>query len=396
MGQTSSSRKNSYAVKDSQLTNFDFGFDVVHSDYDNYYDKLISLHSVVDRSTFENIFGEYFGKPLWDFYTTRSEIVEISKELFARKTRLLFSNNYGIFLQIFPTIDELLNACFVGANIELLEDDKEIIKQIKEQMLLTKAGKDGKSGILLWIQRNCPRLLVPLQVKIINAITGKPKINYDFTSGLLSPAQMFLVKSALNPITYLNVQGSSIFNESGINNWTRLYSSINHGISVKKFEHYVFDYKRPTISIFQLNNGQLSVLALDTEWKNSPNNYGSSFTTFISIKPKFFRTVKSDSLYSNLLLNSVKKGISFDDILSINEDFSNVVAMEAWGVNDETDIVGQEKQKELYKQDSLKNQKIHIQNAFNDLKINKLRGKSFDQGESLKSNEDNFNKSAEN
>uniref|UniRef100_A0A0K0DYG0 TLDc domain-containing protein n=1 Tax=Strongyloides stercoralis TaxID=6248 RepID=A0A0K0DYG0_STRER len=396
MGQTNSSRKNSFAVKDSQLTNFDFGFDVVHSDYDSYYEKLISIYSTLDRATFENIFGDYFGKPLWDFYTTRSDMVEISKELFIRKTRLLFSNNYGIFLQIFPTINELLNACFIGANIELLEDDKEIIKQIKEQMVLTKAGKDGKSGILIWIQRNCPRLLVPLQVKIINSIIGKPMINYDFTSSLLTKAQMFLVKSALNPITYLNVQGSSIFNENGINNWARLYSSIDHNISVTRFEHYVFDYKRPTISIFKLNNNQLCVLALDTEWKHSSNKYGSSFTTFISIKPKFFRTVRSNSLYSNFLLKTSQKGITFDDLLSINEDFSNVVAIEAWGVVDEVNIFEQEKQKEFHKQDVLKNQKFHIQNAFNDLKINKLRGKSFDEGESTKTHENIFHKSSEN
>uniref|UniRef100_A0A0K0FZ33 TLDc domain-containing protein n=1 Tax=Strongyloides venezuelensis TaxID=75913 RepID=A0A0K0FZ33_STRVS len=344
MGQTNSTRKNSYAVQNSQLTNFDFGFDVVHSDYDSYYSKIISVYSALDRATFENIFGEYFGKPLWDFYTTRSEMIEISKELFIRKTRLLFSNNYAIFLQIFPNIDELLKACFIGANIETSEDDVEVIKNIKEQMLLTKPGKDGKSGTLIWIQRNCPRLFVPLQVKLINGIIGKKVVKHDFSSNLLTPLQMFLVKSSLNPITYLNVQGTNIFKENFINNWKLLYSSIKHGISVKRFENYVFDFKKPTISIFKLIDNQLCVLALDTEWEHSTTNYGSSFTTFISIKPNFYRIVKSNSLYSNFFIKTAQKGIIYGDLLSINEDFSNIAAIEAWGVEDENDIINREKE----------------------------------------------------
>uniref|UniRef100_A0A0N5A6G0 TLDc domain-containing protein n=1 Tax=Parastrongyloides trichosuri TaxID=131310 RepID=A0A0N5A6G0_PARTI len=383
MGQTHSGRKNSYARKDSQLTSFDFGFDVVHSDFDGYYGRLISTYSALDRSTFKNLFGDRFDKPLWDFYTTRSEIIEIPKELFIRKTRLLFSNNYGIFLQIFPNIDDLLKAVFVGADVNFGEDDKEIITQIKEQMLLTKPGKDGKSAVLIWVQRNCPRLFVPLQVRLINTITGKDKITYDFSSNLLTPVQMFLVKSALNPITYLNVHGTSVLKENGVNNWTSLYRSDKHGISTTRFEHHVFDYKRPTISIFKLINGQLAVLALDTEWKHSGEKYGSYFTTFISIKPSFFRTVRSNSLYSNFLLKNCPKGLSFDDLLSIEGDFSNVEAIEAWGVGDDNDILEQEKQKEFYAQAKLNCQKMPSHKEYvGETKTFKVQGASIDKEDS--------------
>lgn len=55
--------------------------------------------------------------------------------------------------------------------------------------------------------------------------------------------------------------------------WTCLFSSSHDGLSITKFENRVFDYKAATVSVFELSNGSVYVLANDEEWRLYWNLY---------------------------------------------------------------------------------------------------------------------------
>uniref|UniRef100_A0A9J2PI36 TLDc domain-containing protein n=1 Tax=Ascaris lumbricoides TaxID=6252 RepID=A0A9J2PI36_ASCLU len=105
-------------------------------------------------------------------------------------------------------------------------------------------------------------------------------------------------------------------------------------VYVKKwFEANVFDYRGPTVTIFRLKDGALTVLAADEEWRNSGSMFGSVDSVFMQLLPEFRRIQKSSSIYCNFKLRNFPMKLTFDRYLCIDAEMNEVLAVEVGGTN---------------------------------------------------------------
>ncbi|VDM45204.1 unnamed protein product [Toxocara canis] len=140
--------------------------------------------------------------------------------------------------------------------------------------------------------------------------------------------------------------------------WTLLYSSFEQGISVTRFEANVFDYRGPTVAIFQLKDGAVLVLAVDQEWRNSGSTFGSSNSVFMQLMPEFKRVQKSSSIYCNFKLRNFPMKLTFDRHMTIDKEMSQVIAVEVFGCSGAETLQEQQKQKEWQRRQIEKNKKV--------------------------------------
>uniref|UniRef100_A0AC35TVG7 TLDc domain-containing protein n=1 Tax=Rhabditophanes sp. KR3021 TaxID=114890 RepID=A0AC35TVG7_9BILA len=325
--------------------------------FEAFYDTLVQKHGQLDEQAFDKIFGSKIGPAIRKYYIGE-QCGLITKDEFIKKTGVFFEINHQIFGQIFGDVQSYLDACFDGSNITRTGKDDSICSEIEDNI---KAEGSGSSAIIQYMESEFPRICIPLQANIINALSSRPKVTFDFTSSILTEVQMFLLKSALNPIVYLNVKDQDAEKETGKSYWSLLYSSATQGISVNRFENNTFDYKKPSVTILQLNNGQVCVIALDTEWRHSNKKFGGFHSAFIQFKPCYKRINKNESIYCNFKLKSSPMGLIYgNNELNVKGDFSNVDNIEVWGCGDETDLAAQQKQKQWYKNQADKNKKVPL------------------------------------
>merc|ERR1711942_29701 len=80
--------------------------------------------------------------------------------------------------------------------------------------------------------------------------------------------------------------------------WTLLYNSNTHGLSMNRFQHHVFSYKGQTVMLLELEAGDLYVVASDAEWKESTSRFGGMDAVIIEAVPRFrIRESGRDILY---------------------------------------------------------------------------------------------------
>uniref|UniRef100_A0A0N4ZY37 TLDc domain-containing protein n=1 Tax=Parastrongyloides trichosuri TaxID=131310 RepID=A0A0N4ZY37_PARTI len=308
------------------------------------YDQLIEKYKKIDKESFKSIFGEELQEVLWNYYSSPPEDI-ITKERYINKTEPFYNNNNKIWKEIFPSPESFIKHIFLTAKIEEKSNDKQLIDNIISII--------NKTSINDFIQCECPRMHYTIQHSIINSVDFKDQYEYDFSSNILTPFQMFIVNASINPIIFNN-------KDLHFNAWTKLYDSTIHGVSVNRFENNIFDYKKPTITILKFHDGSIFVIALDQEWRNSVKNYGGNNTSVIQIKPTFKKEDKPDTFYCNLKLKSAPQGVMFGKFLQIDSDFSNIDDIEVWGVGDEEDLIKQKKQKLWYKQEADKRRKVPL------------------------------------
>uniref|UniRef100_A0A913HSQ1 TLDc domain-containing protein n=1 Tax=Strongyloides stercoralis TaxID=6248 RepID=A0A913HSQ1_STRER len=324
----------------------------IETQFGCYYNELIRKYNKLDEESFIKIFGEDLYRPLWNYYSSPSE-GSISLNTFVSKSEPLFETDHKIWEQIFSDPKEFIKVCLLTGGVEEKNDDKDFKESIICNM--------EKDGISKFIQNECPRLCDGIREHITSLLTDKTKIIQDYSSSILTPFQMLFIKAALNPVIYFNKEGNH-----NSNKWVKLYDSSIHGVSLNRFENNVYDYKKPTVSIFKLTNNQLLVIALDVEWKNSTNTYGGSNTSVIQLKPTFGREDKIGSFRCNLKLKSAPMGIYFGKFLKIEKDFSNVHDIEVWGCGSEDDLTAQMKQKIWYKKEAEKRSKVPLPGAWDE------------------------------
>ncbi|CEF64390.1 TLDc domain-containing protein [Strongyloides ratti] len=324
----------------------------IETQFTCYYNELIRKYSKLDKESFIKLFGEELYHPLWNYYSSNSDD-SISLNKFISKSEPLFETDHKIWEEIFNEPEDIIKACLLTSDIEEANDDKDFKESIICNM--------KKDGISKFIQNECPRLCDGIREHVISLLTDKKKNLQDYSSSILTPFQMLFIKASLNPVIYFNKEG-----KNNSNRWTKLYDSSVHGVSLNRFENNVYDYKKPTVTIFKLTNGQLIVIALDEEWKNSVNCYGGNNTSVIQIKPKFEREDKSGSFRCNLKLKSAPMGIQFGRYLKIEKDFSNVNDIEVWGCGAEDDLTAQMKQKVWYKKEAEKRSKVPLPGAWDE------------------------------
>ncbi|XP_067937252.1 uncharacterized protein [Watersipora subatra] len=141
------------------------------------------------------------------------------------------------------------------------------------------------------------------------------------TEVVLTPCVLWLLSASL-PNRYVMEQKSTDSKSSIVPNflisrlqllteknaWSQLYCSNRNGLSVNRFEHHVFAYRGPTVSLFVFENN-LYALATDQEWRESSSMWGSERTFLIQLKPRYALVDSGSIIYSNHHMRGVFKGI---------------------------------------------------------------------------------------
>ncbi|CAK5076897.1 unnamed protein product [Meloidogyne enterolobii] len=226
--------------------------------------KLISDNGeVINLNQFKEKFGERLGSSLWNFFQQNSDIMDKQK---------------------FENIANKLNKISSFGLVKILISPKN----------LTSKGDDINSTNL-WIEENCPRLVEPVFDKINKIFFGKQNIILNnLQSEILSPIQFFVLRQSL-PTTIFWPKPISIDSRE---DWTLLYSSTKNGLSVNRFEANVFDYRGPTVAIFNLTDNQLYGIAADEEWRHSCKSFGGPQCVLFKFSPEFRRIdLPSPALY---------------------------------------------------------------------------------------------------
>lgn len=139
--------------------------------------------------------------------------------------------------------------------------------------------------------------------------------------------QMWYIQCCLPNVFFPTTKESTL----SASQWTPLYSSAIHGISVNRFENYVFDYKGPTVSVFQLNDSRIFVLATEDTWRHSASRYGGPKTKLFEVSPELKVWSPPSPIYCNFKIRSATFGISFSNVMKVDKEMGNVTAIEVWG-----------------------------------------------------------------
>ncbi|ETN71235.1 hypothetical protein NECAME_00924 [Necator americanus] len=148
--------------------------------------------------------------------------------------------------------------------------------------------------------------------------------------------------------------------------WTPLYSSATHGISVNRFETNVFDYRGPTVSIFELTDKSVYVLATEETWRHGSSRFGGSDTMLFQLAPKLDRWEASASIYCNFKIRSAGFGLSFKEVMKIDKDMSNIESIEVWGCAASNALEDQQKLRMWQNQQAEKNRKVPLPGNWDD------------------------------
>jgi len=162
--------------------------------------------------------------------------------------------------------------------------------------------------------------------------------------------------------------------------WSLLYNSNSHGLSMNRFQHHVFSYKGQTVMLVELEAGDLYVVAADTEWKESTQRYGGMDALILEAVPRFrSRDCGREVLYLNEWGRSLPKGIllgrdpktpilkidsSFDLCTASNGIEQNIRSVEVWGCSSSRALDQQSSQKAWEQNQAVKGQAVSRQAAF--------------------------------
>jgi hypothetical protein len=260
------------------------------------------------------------------------------------------------FIRMLMPSDRVLSACFEAVGIREQQDDQPFIRSLLSQMEINGTPHE----VVDWKNSTCPRLCQGIMDKVMGILTQRPITPTVVASDLLTSVQMFIVQCALSTTVYFPRKADAD-NSSDSEQWTRLFSSTHQGISINRFETHVFNYKGPTVAIFQLNTGEVVVVANDEEWRHSCNKFGGTHAVLLKVLPVFER-VDADgaSIYCNFKLRSSPFGITFGRHLQIDGEMGNVQDLEVWGCSGAETLEQQRQHKQWLNKQVEKNQKVPL------------------------------------
>ncbi|KAF7630914.1 hypothetical protein Mgra_00008833 [Meloidogyne graminicola] len=307
-----------------------------NNDISNAFQIISENNSVINFNQFNTKVGEKLSKSLWNSLQNNSDV--INKEQFEQLAQQLSRISTFGLIKILMPVKNLFEICIESSNIQLNENDQFFVNSFSEQM---SSKSNDINKINSWIEENCPRLLEPVFNKINEIFFGKENVILNNPkSEILSSVQMFVLRQSL-PITIFWPKPTSFDSKE---DWTYLYSSVQNGLSVNRFEANVFDYRGPTISIFHLINGQLFALVVDEELRHSCKFYG------------------------NFKNRSSKLGLYFGTFseFSIDGDFNCVQQIEVWGCAGIEVLSDQKKIKYRQKMQTERNAKVPLPGNWED------------------------------
>ncbi|RXG68570.1 hypothetical protein Avbf_01044 [Armadillidium vulgare] len=157
--------------------------------------------------------------------------------------------------------------------------------------------------------------------------------------------------------------------------WIQLFSSAEHGLSVNRFKHHVFDYHGPTLLFLTTEDETMFCLASDEEWRDSKHFYGGMDSVCFQLYPEFKIIEKGHKLlYFNITSRGFPTGLqvggdSTNRALSLGVDFQRLhyrripyilKSLEVWGCGTVNAKEKQLEYKKLVAKDVEKRRKVNI------------------------------------
>ncbi|VDN33226.1 unnamed protein product [Gongylonema pulchrum] len=356
------------------------------------------------------------GSDLWKYLSDgASEKTQMDAAMFSRRfSPLLGSSPSSCFVEYLLPAEHLLRICAQCAGIQPDECDEDFVAVVSSEM--EKAGSSAEA-LLCWISNTCPhlwdcvksrlesvfltvdptnviqhlicvteegllqmldnrsKLLSPFKmwflqcclpdvyfVKHLICVTEEGLLQMpDNRSKLLSPFKMWFLQCCLPDVYFVKREGA-------VQKWTSLYSSFEHGISATKFEQLVFCYRGPTVTVIEMEDSSIIVLAVDQEWsspylyfrfeqlvfcyrgptvtviemedssiivlavdqewRNSGSRFGAQNCVFVRLAPFFKRVSKNSPMYCNFKLRTHARKLSFEEEFEVDPELTGIADLE--------------------------------------------------------------------
>uniref|UniRef100_A0AC35GK73 TLDc domain-containing protein n=1 Tax=Panagrolaimus sp. PS1159 TaxID=55785 RepID=A0AC35GK73_9BILA len=284
-------------------------------------EDIIKLHTLKEKLNFE------LGEPIYN-YLSDNESVQVNLEEFCKKGLPLLGNSTDIYIKIIQPFEKLLEICFDCANVKTTDKDAEFIKAFIKNM---KSDGDDVESIARRKNLVCPGLFFSIQSRIFDIFYDRKHIDYDFSSNVLTPAQMYILYGML-PVTIYFCRSKTKPDGFSGKEWDLLWTANNpKEITPDIFQKQVFNFEGPTVTIIKTKDDEIFAIANDQKWINSRNKIGGNYSSFIKILPEIRRFDGGDMLYCNFAYDSNIEGIMWGAEFLVQNDMRNVKNIEVWG-----------------------------------------------------------------
>lgn len=270
-------------------------------------------------------FGEDLGSSLWKFLSDNaSEKTPMDLNMFSQHFVSLMDPS--TLVRLLMPAERLIRICAQSAGVDVKKCGEELISSVSSQI-----NADAPvETILAWKKAVCPRICDAVIARTNNKFFTDPLKSplVKLASDVLSVFQCWFLQCCLPDLYFTNAKLSC--NDSSPE-WPKLYSSFDQGLSSTKFDQTVFNYRAPTVTVLRMCSGEIYVVALDQEWRNSGAMFGSTDCNCFQLTPSFRKSSGASSVYCNLSMRKYPRKLSCRDFFSVDEQLNGVDAFETFG-----------------------------------------------------------------
>ncbi|KAJ1366875.1 hypothetical protein KIN20_027657 [Parelaphostrongylus tenuis] len=305
-----------------------------------------------DHLTIEHlkkVFNEGLAEDLWKFLSDSKPFDgRLTLAEFARHVDRLWGTSTDIYVLICQPILHLIKQCAEAAGAPAMAGDEQFISNLARNM---SENCSSVEKVISWKNSVCPAFCNGLQAQVLHILLGQEHPVADYSSDILTPIQMWYIQCCLPSVFFPSAKVAEV---------------AIHGISVNRFEHNVFDYKGPTVSVFQLTDKKVFVLSTEETWRHSASRYGGTMTKLFEVSPELMVWSPSSPIYSNFRIRSAAFGISFSDVLKIDKELGNVASVEVWGCASSNALEDQQRLRIWQNKQAEKNRKVPLPGNWDD------------------------------
>ncbi|KAK6739583.1 hypothetical protein RB195_008217 [Necator americanus] len=285
----------------------------------------------------KGVFSEGLAESLWKYLSDSKPCdATLSIDEFSRHAPSLMGTSTDIYIKVCQPVLHLIKTCSEAAGAGAVAGDEPFIRNLVNEM---SAGGSNANAIICWKNALCPKFCNALQGLVLQVFLGYNYPATDYSSDILTPLQMWYVQCSL-PGKYFATENTKKTN--------------------------VFDYRGPTVSIFELTDKSVYVLATEETWRHGSSRFGGSDTMLFQLAPKLDRWEASASIYCNFKIRSAGFGLSFKDVMKIDKDMSNIESIEVWGCAASNALEDQQKLRMWQNQQAEKNRKVPLPGNWDD------------------------------
>ncbi|CAJ0579345.1 unnamed protein product, partial [Mesorhabditis spiculigera] len=319
--------------------------------------KLADSSGKITAASLQSLFSPELADSLWK-YLSEGQGDGVTPEAAASKITPLMGTSTDIYVKICQPVHHFIKVCLEAAGGVAYDVDVGFIQSLVKKMT---AHGDNWESIVEWKNSECPRFCHQLQSVVLNKLNGYPVTNVQLNSDVLSQLQFLYLQSALPPSYFVKDPKTGELAE-----WIPIYTSAMQGISVNRFENNVFEYKGHTVTVIKLKDKRTVALASDTTFRNGSTRYGGNDTMYFELEPSLLRLDGTNSIYSNFKIRSASMGLSFKEVMKIDKDLDEVVAIEVWGCGGASTLNEQRGLRDWQNRQAERNKKVPLPGNWDD------------------------------